>query len=64
MRAGWRCRMQGVAQGGLIDTPAGDWYALLFQDHGAVGRTPFLVPVKWEEGWPILGYGREKCPPR
>jgi beta-xylosidase len=46
---------QGVAQGGLIDTPAGDWYALLFQDHGAVGRIPFLVPVKWEDGWPVMG---------
>jgi beta-xylosidase len=45
----------GVAQGGLIDTPQGDWYALLFQDHGAVGRTPFLVPVKWEAGWPVMG---------
>ncbi len=48
-------RDQGVAQGGLIDTPDGKWYAYLFQDHGAVGRTPFLVPVKWEEGWPVLG---------
>ncbi len=46
---------QGVAQGSLIDTPKGDWYALLFQDHGAVGRTPFLVPVTWKDGWPILG---------
>jgi beta-xylosidase len=46
---------QGVAQGGLIDTPGGDWYGLLFQDHGAVGRVPFLVPVKWEDGWPVLG---------
>jgi beta-xylosidase len=45
----------GVAQGGLIDTPQGDWYALLFQDHGAVGRTPFLVPVKWKDGWPVMG---------
>ena len=46
---------QGVAQGGLIDTPQGDWYAYLFQDHGAVGRIPYLVPVKWADGWPVLG---------
>lgn len=46
---------RGVAQGGLIDTPQGDWYAYLFQDHGAVGRIPFLVPVKWEDDWPVLG---------
>lgn len=46
---------QGVAQGGLIDTPDGTWYSYLFQDHGAVGRIPYLVPVKWEDGWPILG---------
>jgi beta-xylosidase len=53
---------QGVAQGGLIDTPGGDWYALLFQDHGAVGRTPFLIPVKWDDGWPVLGVNG-KAPP-
>lgn len=46
---------QGVAQGGLIDTPDGKWYAYLFQDHGSVGRIPYLVPVKWENGWPVLG---------
>jgi beta-xylosidase len=45
----------GVAQGGLIDNTKGNWYAYLFQDHGAVGRIPFLVPVKWEDGWPVLG---------
>jgi beta-xylosidase len=48
---------KGVAQGGLIDTPQGEWFAYLFQDHGAVGRIPYLVPVKWEEGWPVLGVG-------
>jgi len=46
---------KGVAQGGLIDTPDGRWFAYLFQDHGAVGRTPYLVPVKWEDGWPVIG---------
>jgi beta-xylosidase len=46
---------KGVAQGGLIDTPDGNWYAYLFQDCGAVGRIPYLVPVKWEDGWPVLG---------
>jgi len=48
-------QVDGTAQGGLIDTPEGDWYALLFQDHGAVGRIPFLVPFKWEDGWPVMG---------
>jgi beta-xylosidase len=46
---------KGVAQGGLIDKPDGTWYAYLFRDFGAVGRVPYLVPVKWEDGWPVLG---------
>ncbi len=45
----------GVAQGGIIDTPDGNWYALLFQDHGAVGRVPVLVPFSWQDGWPVMG---------
>jgi beta-xylosidase len=45
----------GVAQGGLIDTPDGKWFAYLFRDYSAVGRIPYLVPVRWEDGWPILG---------
>ncbi|MCH7410538.1 glycoside hydrolase 43 family protein [Belliella sp. DSM 111904] len=46
---------KGVAQGGLIDTPEGDWYSFLFRDNGAVGRIPYLVPVRWENDWPVLG---------
>ncbi|HSD06734.1 glycoside hydrolase 43 family protein [Flavobacterium sp.] len=45
----------GVAQGGLIDTPDGKWFSYLFRDAGGVGRIPYLVPVKWENDWPILG---------
>lgn len=46
---------KGIAQGGLVSTPEGKWYALLFGDRGAVGRIPYLTPVEWNDGWPILG---------
>ncbi len=45
----------GVAQGGIIDTPEGEWFAYLFRDFGSVGRIPYLVPMKWEDGWPVIG---------
>ena len=45
----------GVAQGGIIDAPDGRWFAYLFRDSGSVGRIPYLVPVKWEDGWPVIG---------
>jgi beta-xylosidase len=47
----------GIAQGGIVDTPDGRWYALLFGDRGAVGRIPYLVPVTWKDGWPVFGVG-------
>lgn len=48
-------RNAGVAQGGIVDTPFGDWYAVLFQDSGAVGRVPVLMPVSWENDFPVFG---------
>ena len=45
----------GVAQGGIVDTPDGEWYGVLFQDHGSVGRIPVLVPVNWQDNWPMMG---------
>lgn len=45
----------GVAQGCIVDTEDGKWYGYLFQDRGAVGRVPVLMPCRWEDGWPILG---------
>jgi arabinoxylan arabinofuranohydrolase len=45
----------GIAQGGIVDTEDGKWYAFLFQDYGAVGRIPVLIPMVWENGWPLLG---------
>ena len=46
---------RGIAQGGLIDTPDGNWYSYLFRDYGSVGRIPYLAPVTWENGWPVIG---------
>lgn len=45
----------GVAQGGIVDTPEGNWYAVLFQDRGAVGRLPVLLPVYWKGEQPVFG---------
>lgn len=52
----------GVAQGCFVDTEGGDWYAMLFQDHEAVGRVPVLMPCHWEDGWPMLGDENGKVP--
>ena len=46
---------KGIAQGGIVDTPDGRWFAYLFRDYGSVGRIPYLVPMKWENGWPVIG---------
>lgn len=46
---------RGVAQGGIVDTPMGKWYGILFQDSGAVGRMPILVPVFWKDDYPVFG---------
>ena len=45
----------GVGQGCIIDTPNGDWYGLIFQDRGGIGRVPILMPCTWVDGWPMLG---------
>lgn len=44
----------GVAQGGCVDTPDGRWFCFLFQDRGAVGRIPMLLPMHWELGHPVV----------
>jgi len=49
---------QGVAQGGLVQMTDGKWMGYLFQDHGAVGRTPWLIPVTWASNWPDFNGGK------
>lgn len=44
-----------AGQGALIDDKNGNWYSVIFQDRNGVGRVPILLPVRWEDDWPILG---------
>jgi beta-xylosidase len=42
-------------QGGIVDTPEGDWYYLAFMDAYPGGRVPVLSPFTWNAtGWPKL----------
>ena len=44
-----------AGQGTIVDTPDGDWYGIIFQDRGGVGRVLTLSPVRWIDGWPMIG---------
>jgi beta-xylosidase len=42
-------------QGGIIDTPNGDWYYLAFENAYPGGRVPTLSPFTLDaDGWPVL----------
>lgn len=51
-----------VGQGCIIDDEKGNWYGLVFQDRGAVGRVPLLMPCRWVDGWPMLGDENGRVP--
>jgi alpha-L-fucosidase/beta-xylosidase len=42
-------------QGGIVDLPNGDWWGFSMMDFHSVGRTTFLSPVTWQDGWPYFG---------
>lgn len=47
--------INGPHQGALVDTSAGEWWFLHFQDKDAYGRVVHLEPVTWRDDWPIVG---------
>ena len=56
--------INGPHQGALIDLPSnheqvpgteGAWWFIHFQDDKAYGRITHLNPVKWVDGWPLMG---------
>lgn len=42
-------------QGGIVDTPSGQWWSIIMSDHGSAGRMVNLVPVTWNNGFPLIG---------
>lgn len=44
-----------VGQGCLVDDAEGNWWGMIFQDRGGVGRVLTLNPCRWIDGWPMLG---------
>ena len=50
------------AQGTIVDTQEGDWYGIIFQDRGGVGRVLTVMPCRWIDGWPMLGDEQGKVP--
>jgi hypothetical protein len=42
-------------QGGMVDTPSGEWWCIIMSDHGSAGRMASLVPITWENDFPLIG---------
>ena len=42
-------------QGGIVQFNDGTWWALFMQDFHSIGRTVCLMPMTWENGWPMVG---------
>jgi alpha-N-arabinofuranosidase len=58
----------GVGHADLVQAPDGSWWAVVLGMrpyggyHYPLGRETFLVPVVWEEGWPVLAPGLGRVP--
>lgn len=44
-----------IHQGGMVDTPSGQWWSIIMSDHGSAGRMVNLVPITWDDGFPLIG---------
>jgi beta-xylosidase len=42
-------------QGGIVQYSDGSWWALFMMDFHSIGRTVCLMPMTWEDGWPMVG---------
>ncbi|MEQ9035189.1 MAG: glycoside hydrolase 43 family protein [Gracilimonas sp.] len=47
--------INGPHQGGLVDLESGESWFVHFQEKQPYGRIVHLNPVRWENGWPMMG---------
>lgn len=59
----------GVGHADLVEASDGSWWALLLGMRAATsglravcGRETFLVPVAWQDGWPVFAPGEGRVP--
>lgn len=57
---GTRAKFLNVGHADLVDTPGGQWYAVMLGSrniggcHKNLGRETYLCPVEWEWDWPLF----------
>ncbi len=54
-----KTNVNGPHQGGWVRTKTGEDWFLHFQDKGAYGRVVHLQPIKWVDGWPVMGIDKD-----
>jgi len=54
-RRPWEMGVIPMHQGGIVDTPSGEWWGFSMTDHNSVGRLTALSPVTWQDDWPYFG---------
>lgn len=63
---GFNYPIANVGHADLVDTPEGNWYAVLLASrtiggvHKNLGRESYICPVIWERGWPVFSPGSGK----
>lgn len=51
-------KINTIHQGALFEDTEGKWWTVMQEDLGALGRFPNLLPVTWEDGWPVVAEGK------
>lgn len=59
-RMGMNVKFANIGHADLVETPEGDWYAVMLGSrtvegyHKNLGRETFICPVRWENDWPLF----------